>query len=52
MGIMCHAFHEFAEKSSKIVPLGAPLLFSRFIFNNFRRYPLIRFELRDPTLRS
>jgi hypothetical protein len=26
MGIMCHAFHEIAEKSSKIVPLGAPLL--------------------------
>ena len=25
MGIMCHAFHEFAEKSSKIVPSGAPL---------------------------
>ena len=30
--------HEFVEKSSKIVPLGAPLS-TRFVFTNFQLHP-------------
>jgi hypothetical protein len=36
--------HEIAEKSSKIVPLGAPDY--SFTLNSLRRYPSVDFELR------
>ena len=38
--------YKIAEKSSKIVPLGAPLLYS-FALKNLRKYPSARLELRS-----
>jgi hypothetical protein len=41
------ACHEFPEKSSKIVPLGAPFL-RAFFFQLFPRLPLSSFRTKGP----